>query len=215
MLALGPLILTSLLGWSQTSHRSPYPAGWGDFRIDDSLMVESGSKARHRMRRMRPKFITIHSTANKAKGADARTHARGQRNGSFKSTHNSLGFLSWHFTVDQGSVYQSLPDTEQGQHADYEGQGNRESIGIEMCENAGNDTNRTIDRTAKLTAVLMKRHRIPIDRVVPHQHWRRIRFADKKDLGFKNCPGMLLENNQLGSKWRRFLAATQHYHRQL
>jgi N-acetylmuramoyl-L-alanine amidase len=51
-----------------------------------------------------------------------------------------------HFTVDQTSTYQSLPTNERGEHADYDGPGNRSSIGIEMCVNRGNDSKATIRR---------------------------------------------------------------------
>jgi N-acetylmuramoyl-L-alanine amidase len=70
------------------------------------------------------------------------------RNGSLKDPRNSLGYLTCHFTVDDRSIYQSLPVNEQGQHADYEGRGNRESIGIEMCENRGGSRAATVERTA-------------------------------------------------------------------
>ncbi|MFT4639474.1 MAG: N-acetylmuramoyl-L-alanine amidase [Verrucomicrobiales bacterium] len=216
---LGLLILLTCLGRegdAQVVARPvTHPASWGDFSINGELMAEAGKHGRSRMNPMKPRYVTIHSTANVSKGADAKAHAKAIRNGTLKSTHNSLGFLTWHFTVDQGSVYQSLPERERGEHADYEGPGNRESIGIEMCVNAGNDANRTIDSTAKLTALLMKRHQIPLERVVPHQHWRRIRFDDRKDIGFKNCPGLLLENGKLAAKWKAFIAAIQRYHQQL
>ena len=131
--------------------------------------------------------------------------------GSLKSRNNSLGFLTWHFSVDDSSIYQSLPTNEQGQHADYEGLGNRASIGIEMCENAGNSFPATLDRTARLTAWLMKKHRIPLKNVVPHQHWRRIRHSDGRDLGHKNCPKPLLTNGKLGPKWFAFKKRIESY----
>ena len=81
---------------------------------------------------MRPTYITIHATENFAAAANARAHASMLASGSLVAHHNSLGYLSWHFTVDDHSVWQSLPCNEQGQHADYEGEGNAKSIGIEM-----------------------------------------------------------------------------------
>ena len=54
--------------------------------------------------------------------------------------------------MDDHSIYQTLPTNETGEHADYEGPGNRSSIGIEMCVNRGNNLDITIDRTAQLTA---------------------------------------------------------------
>ncbi|MCH1505661.1 MAG: N-acetylmuramoyl-L-alanine amidase [Verrucomicrobiales bacterium] len=218
--AIPTLLLFSLLALqfksgAQLTKTARCPAHWGLFEINSSKMIQPGKHARKRKHLLKPKFITVHSTVNVSRGANAERHAQAQRNGALKSTHNSLGYLSWHYTVDQSSIYRSLPDTEQGQHADYQGQGNRESIGIEMCVNRGNSAPQTIDRTAKLVALLMKRHGIPLANVVPHQHWKRIRFKDGKDLGYKNCPGLLLEDGKLKRKWANFKAAIQSYRRQL
>ena len=152
---------------------------------------------------MKPRYITIHSTSNQSPTANAEAHCR--------LLHRAgLGILSWHFTVDENSIYQTLPTDERGQHADYEGPGNQYSIGIEMCENEGNSRDKTLDRTARLTAWLMKKHDIPISRVVPHQHWRRVR-QDGKDFGHKNCPHFLMDNGEPGRKWNAFLKQIQSY----
>lgn len=160
---------------------------------------------------MRPRYITIHSTQNTASGAGAATHARLLQRGGLTASKNSLGYLTWHYTIDDHSIYQTLPDNEQGQHADYEGEGNRTSIGIEMCENSDNNRAKTVERTAQFTAYLMKKYNIPLDHVVPHQHWRMIRYADGRDLGHKNCPHFLLDNGQPGPKWDAFLRKVKSY----
>jgi N-acetylmuramoyl-L-alanine amidase len=174
-------------------------------------LIPKGKYGRQKTRSMRPRYITIHSTQNHSSGAGARTHAKLIQRGGLKSKHNSLGYLTWHFTVDDHSIYQSLPANVQGQHADYEGPGNRKSIGIEMCENAGNSRGATIARTAKLTAELMKEYNIPLQKVVPHQHWRMIRYSDKKNLGHKNCPHFLLDHGKPGPKWQAFLQKVKSY----
>lgn len=179
-------------------------------QITDAF-IQDGLHGRHVIRPMTPKYITIHSTQNTAEGANAETHARALANGALKSQHNSLGFLTWHFTVDDHSIYQSLPTNEQGQHADYDGPGNQFSIGIEMCENIGNSREITIERTANLTAWLLRQYDIPLSNVVPHQHWRRIRPTDNKDLGHKNCPHFLLDNGVPGEKWKGFLGRVAFY----
>ncbi|MGI9242269.1 MAG: peptidoglycan recognition protein family protein, partial [Verrucomicrobiales bacterium] len=116
------------------------------------------------------------------------------------------------FTVDESHVIQSLPCNERGQHADYEGPGNVYSIGIEMCEHSKNDRAKTLDRTARLCALLMAEYDIPLQHIVPHYHWPRIRFGDKKDLGRKNCPHFLLDDGKPGKKWQAFLdQVLKHY----
>ena len=167
--------------------------------------IPKGQHGRWRTRSMRPRYITIHSTQNSGHGADARTHSQLLQRGALKGSKNSLGYITWHYTVDDHSIYQSLPDNEQGQHADYEGDGNRYSIGIEMCENSDNNRAQTVEKTAELTAYLMHKYQIPLKNVVPHQHWRMIRHADGRDLGHKNCPHLLLDDGKPGAKWQAFL----------
>jgi len=163
-------------------------------------------------RPMRPTFITIHSTDNTSRSANALNHALAMNKG-LRGSHNRTGFLTWHFTVDDHSIYQTLPTNETGEHADYEGPGNRSSIGIEMCVNRGNNVDITIDRTAQLTARLMRQYNIPLDHVVPHMHWRMIRYDDGRDLGYKQCPRILLDGGRLGPKWSAFIAKVASYSR--
>ena len=176
-------------------------------------IIPPGQCGRPLHRPMAPSFITIHSTDNTARSADAMRHAQAMRNG-LRARHNRSHFLTWHFTVDDHSIYQSLPTTETGEHADYEGSGNRSSIGIEMCVNRGNDIAKTIDRTAWLTARLMRQYHIPLSHVVPHMYWRMIRYSDRHDLGHKQCPRILLDHGQLGKKWNAFIAKVAFYSRQ-
>lgn len=77
---------------------------------------------------MTPLYVTVHNTANTSKGADAKSHAAYVK--------RSTTEVSWHFTVDDKEIFQHLPLNENGWHAgDGHGDGNRKSIGIEICEN--------------------------------------------------------------------------------
>lgn len=212
LLAL-PLVLTtcspsgsSSSGGGLGRHDHSTPPG-----VNVSLMIPAGQYGRKQMRPMSPRYITIHTTQSYGSGAGARTHARLLNRGGLTASHNSLGYLTWHFSVDSNSIYQSLPTNEQGQHADYEGNGNKYSIGIEMCENRDGSFTATKARTAKLVADLMKQHDIPISRVVGHVEWRQIRYDDQKDLGYKNCPKPLLNNGKYGPKWDAFKRQIQSY----
>ena len=206
-----PLLLTTCApqssgggGSSFSRHDHSPPQG-----VNVALMIPAGQYGRHKMRPMSPRYITVHTTQSYGAGAGARTHAKILRRGGLKSKNNSLGYLTWHFSVDSREVYQSLPTNEQGQHADYEGSGNKYSIGIEMCENRDGSFTATKARTAKLVAQLMKQHNIPISRVVGHNHWERIRYSDGKNLGFKACPKPLLDGNKYGAKWAAFKGQIQ------
>jgi len=175
-------------------------------------MIQSGRVGRRYFRRMAPRYITIHSTQNYT--GDAYAHALALKRGALKATKrrggNRIGFLTWHFTVQDDIAIQHLPTNEQGEHADFDGPGNNYSIGIEMCEHRGNDLARTIDKTARLTAFLMYEHNIPLSNVVPHYHWPRRGVSTPN----KDCPHFLLENGRPGPTWRWFLGRVQaHYQR--
>lgn len=162
-------------------------------------------RARGRSRKsMSPRYITIHSTQNWSRGADSLRHSLALKKG-------ALGRLSWHYTIDEDRAVQHLPTNEQGNHADFDGPGNRYSIGIEMCENAGNSRSATLERTAKLAAWLMYRHNLPVSRVVPHYKWPRKGKRPEN----KNCPHFLLDNGRPGAKWRAFQNKVQGYYRQI
>ncbi len=161
--------------------------------------------ARGRSRKkMSPRYITIHSTQNWKSGADAVRHSKALKNG-------ALGRLSWHYTVDENLAVQHLPTNERGNHADFDGPGNRYSIGIEMCENPGNSRSRTLERTAKLAAWLCVKYDLPVSRVVPHYKWPR----RGKNPPNKNCPHFLLSNGRPGAKWQGFLKAVDVYRRSM
>jgi len=190
---------------------APAPTVAAELKITQMIIpAEKCGRPLHRP--MRPTFITIHSTDNTSHSADALHHALDMNKG-IRARHNRTGFLTWHFTVDDHSIYQTLPTNETGEHADYEGEGNRSSIGIEMCVNRGNNLASTIDRTAQLTAKLMRQYDIPLDHVVPHMHWRQIRYSDGRNLGFKKCPRILLDGGRLGPKWSAFIAKVSSYAR--
>jgi N-acetylmuramoyl-L-alanine amidase len=190
---------------------APAPTGAAGLKITQMIIpAEKCGRPLHRP--MRPTFITIHSTDNTSHSANALHHALDMNKG-IRARHNRTGFLTWHFTVDDHSIYQTLPTNETGEHADYEGEGNRSSIGIEMCVNRGNNLASTIDRTAQLTAKLMRQYDIPLDHVVPHMHWRQIRYSDGRNLGFKKCPRILLDGGRLSPKWSAFIAKVSSYAR--
>lgn len=161
-------------------------------------LVPSGIYCRRKPERLNVKFITIHTTQNAS--ADAEQHSLALKRGRIRG--GKIGYLSWHFTVDDKRAVQHLPLTEIGHHADYGGPGNKYSIGIEMCEHHGNSMPITYDRSARLTAVLMKRYNVPLRNVVPHYYWTG-----------KNCPLPLLENGVPGQKWSWFLSRVDYYYR--
>lgn len=164
--------------------------------------IPKGLYGRKVKRKLKPRYITIHSTQNYSAGAWQ--HSKALRNGKLRARKriggNRIGYLTWHYTVDEGVAVQHLPTNEQGEHADFNGPGNNYSLGIEMCEHHGNSRYETLERTAKLTAWLMHKHSIPLRNVVPHHHWARKGVTPEH----KNCPHFLLDNGRPGAKWQAF-----------
>jgi N-acetylmuramoyl-L-alanine amidase len=165
---------------------------------------------------MSPQYITIHCTENR--GGTAAMHGKFLTNKGSRSKNNPRfgrsGWVTWHYTVDDREAVQHLLATEQGDHADYGGPGDRTSIGIEICEFG--DARRqaaSIDRGARLAASLANRYRIPTSHIVPHMHWPRWDYKYGKP-----CPRILLERDRsspggyrTGARWEQFLKQVQRY----
>ncbi|MET3699506.1 N-acetylmuramoyl-L-alanine amidase [Bacillus oleivorans] len=131
---------------------------------------------------MTPKYITVHTTRNLSKGANARMHSK-----YLKGTDTTQ--KSWHLTVDDKEVIQHIPFDVNGWHAgDGQGKGNRQSIGIEICENEDGDFDKAVENAIELIRYLMNKFNISIENVVPHKHWSG-----------KYCPVRLLP------KWNEFI----------
>lgn len=114
------------------------------------------------------KYITIHETGNFAKGADASAHAS-----YLKSDAAVKAQMSWHYTVDDHAIVQHIPDGEKAWHAGdgANGPGNSQSIGIEICVDAGGDFAQAKRNAAALVRLLRKEHGIGLGNVVQHNHW--------------------------------------------
>lgn len=184
---------------------------WNPANADKDLnlkvdLIPNGKYGRRLHREMKPRYITIHSTQNPT--GDAFAHAKALNRGALRG--GVCGYLCWHFTVQGDTVIQHLPVSERGEHADFDGPGNRYSIGIEMCEHKGNSQLATLERTAKLAATLMYQNDIPIENVRAHYHWPREGYNPPN----KNCPHFLLENGKPGTTWRWFVGRIErHYQR--
>lgn len=147
-------------------------------------IIKEGQTNQRPAHYMEPKYITVHNTANSNKGANAEMHAKYLHNGA------SGRVVSWHFTVDDTEIYQHLPLNENGWHAGDggSGTGNRESIGIEICENSDGAFGKAVSNAVWLIQKLMKEHNVGIGGVVTHKHWSG-----------KNCPHKLLD------QWQGFI----------
>ena len=124
--------------------------------------------------KMTPTYIVIHNTANSAPAINEAKYLNSSSNTS--ST-------SFHFAVDDKSVYQTVSMNYNSWHA-----GNilmnKKSIGIEIAKSTIPDTkikDKAIENGAKLTAMLMEYYNIPLERVITHY-----------DVTGKDCPHDIL-----------------------
>ena len=140
-----------------------------------------------------PVAIVIHNTDNFRAGADAKAHAE------WLASDTNTG-MSWHYAVDDHSIYQCLPHNRGAFHvgknygsnnlfATYGGRNHRNTIGIEMCVNKGYDYEKAFQNTVKLTRHLMKELNIPAERVFQHY-----------DICSKDCPSQIRKHGD----WARF-----------
>ena len=133
-------------------------------------------------------YITIHETANTSKGANAQAHANLQSNGNSRAA-------NWHWQVDDKQAIQSFTHDFSLYHCgDGGGNGNRNSIGIEICVNSDGDYVQAVKNAAALTRKIMAEENIPLSRVVQHNHWSG-----------KNCPTGLRQGRE-GLNWHKFIS---------
>lgn len=128
---------------------------------------------------MSPQYVTIHDTGNPRVGANAKAHA------SYLKGDTAANLpVSWHFTVDDKEVYQHLPLNENGWHSgDGNGQGNRASIGIEICENADGNRANAEENAALLVAWLHGE----VETLLPYPSSMKQHF----NWSGKNCPHII------------------------
>lgn len=136
-----------------------------------------------------PQYIVVHNTDNFAAGADACAHAKAQFNGNLSASVH-------YYTDDKDVVYQTASQDRGCWHVgvNYGGRlfgmvNNRNSIGVEMCVQAGYDFNRAFANTVEFVRQLMAETEIPADRVLQHY-----------DVCAKNCPSQI----RVKGMWEEF-----------
>lgn len=129
-------------------------------------------------------FLVIHETDNTNKGANADAHGRLQANGNSRQA-------SWHFSIDDKEIVQSFSEDYICWHSGTS-KYNKEGIGLEICVNSDGNYKKAIERTVQLVKHLMKKHNIPLSRVIKHQ-----------DSSGKLCPRNLITGAK-GVTWNQF-----------
>ena len=135
---------------------------------------------------MTPQYITIHNTSNSASAKNEIAYMISNNNQ-----------VSYHVAVDEKEVIQAIPFNRNAWHAGdgANGNGNRKSIGIEICRSTSDVATfkKAEENCAKYVATLLKQYGWGIDKVKQHYDWSG-----------KNCPH---KTRELG--WQRFLNMVQ------
>ncbi|MCU5097265.1 N-acetylmuramoyl-L-alanine amidase [Bacillus wiedmannii] len=135
---------------------------------------------------MNPEFITVHNTYNDATAENEVAYMIRNDNK-----------VSFHIAVDDKEAIQGIPlERNAWQTGDGNGNGNRKSIGVEICYSlsGGNRYYKAEDNAAIVVAQLMKQYNIPISKVHAHQSWSG-----------KYCPHRMLAEG----RWNNFIERVQ------
>lgn len=131
---------------------------------------------------MTPQYITVHNTANDASASNEIK---------YMLTNNNQ--VSYHVAIDDKEVIQAIPFNRNAWHCgDGQGNGNRKSIGIEICysKSGGVRYAAAEENAVQYIAKLLKEFGLGIERVKKHQDWNG-----------KYCPHRILSDN----RWNTFL----------
>lgn len=134
------------------------------------------------------KYIVIHDTGNKSKGANAEAHFKYFNGGNRNS---SADFFVDDTKIIRVNDYTKYYTWQVGDGKGKYGITNQNSIGIEICVNADGNYDKAFENAVELTRYLMKELNIPIERVVRHY-----------DASRKNCPASMSSNGW--EKWLEF-----------
>ena len=138
------------------------------------------------------KYLVIHNTANESPAAGAENHGKYLGN----VENSDTDYVSWHITVDSACAVQHLPLDEAAYHAgDGSGEGNFQSLGIEIAENA--DYNAAEDNALGIVCALMHEFGITSENVLPHRFFSPVK---------KLCPRRILKSE---ASWQKNWAAFQ------
>ncbi|MGN4788305.1 N-acetylmuramoyl-L-alanine amidase [Bacillus cereus group sp. MYBK209-1] len=135
---------------------------------------------------MNPEFITVHNTYNDATAENEVSYMIRNDNQ-----------VSFHIAVDDKEAVQGIPLERNAWHCgDGGGNGNRKSIGVEICYSlsGGDRYYKAEDNAAIVVAQLMKQYNIPINKVRTHQSWSG-----------KYCPHRMLAEE----RWNSFIERVQ------
>lgn len=137
---------------------------------------------------MTPEGITIHNTANNASAENEIKYMIGNNKQ-----------VSYHYAVDDKEIIQGILENRNAWHAgDGNGNGNRKTIGVEICYSTGDKAKfeKAQENAAEFVAYKLKEYGWDTDKVYTHKHWSG-----------KHCPHRTLD--EYG--WEYFIDLVKKY----
>lgn len=122
--------------------------------------IPEGAKNRPGLRKRPAQWIAVHETDNTARGANAQSYA------DYLGSPAAAALpTSWHYTVDDTQIIQSVPDEEMAFHCGTRcgfGSANATALSVCLCVNFDGRFIETMRRAAALVAGLLSVHRLPL-----------------------------------------------------
>ena len=112
---------------------------------------------------MTPEGITVHNTANNAPAENEIKYMIGNNQQ-----------VSYHYAVDDKEIIQGILENRNAWHAgDGNGNGNRKTIGVEICYSTGDKAKfeKAQENAAEFVAFKLKEYGWSIEQVYTHKHW--------------------------------------------
>lgn len=151
-------------------------------KVIEQLVADTPNKSGRNNKKL---YVTVHQTANRNIGANAQMHANLQSNGNSRAA-------NWHWTVDDIAAFKSFThDFQLWQAGDGGGDGNMNSISVEICVNSDGNYKKAMKNAAKLIKKIMKDEGISIVKVVQHNKWSG-----------KHCPSDIRDGRG-GITWKK------------
>ena len=141
---------------------------------------------------MTPKYITIHNTGNTATARNEAAYMNSNSN-----------YTSYHVAIDDKEAVQVVPFNRNAWHAgDGQGQGNRASIGIEICYSMDNGYSGAMSARYKQA---QENTALYVAYVLHQYGWGTDRFRQHWNWSGKDCPHKMRAHNG----WGAFVARVQ------
>ena len=199
------LVITSLTAGSVSAYYTVGASGQSlevisGFAVNKNYPAPYGSLCRSGQLLRTFAGVTIHETSNWSYGANARMHAL------YLQGQGQSSEVSWHYSVDSTSAYQSIPETEKAWHAGDTGNGvgNASTIAIEICDNSDGNFDQALANAEWLAADILFRHNVQLVSGALFQH------HDFSAYG-KNCPITIRDTG----RWNEFCTKVQGYLNQM